>query len=458
MGEYLPPPLGILCLAAYLEANHESVEIEVIDCQAEQLDWAALKRRIEVFHPDIVAPSSLATSNVYLVIRTVELAKKVDSSITTLAGGQHFTALAQEILQTYPDLDIIVRGEGEQTLLELVLALERNTPLSKVTGVSFRQNGKIVHTPRRALIKNLDSLPYPGYHFVREHMKRYHFKMMAGDAPYALIEGSRGCDHNCSFCTQWRFWGRCRKKSPKRIADEFEYCYHEFGSRFLWFADDNYGLGPDMEKLCDDLIARGIVDDLLWFIQVRTDDILANRDLLPKMRRAGVNWVMAGAESHNPATLDRFQKRIDPSKTKEAMDLLKTHRILAQVTAIIGERADSHESIAAFRKWIRHVDPDIAIFMVLTPFPGTEYYETAKQNNWIEETNWANFDMIHAIMPTEHLTRSEVQEELYECYRAYYGSWRRRIFGLFSRNKVKRTYFWYMMRQGLLMLLRGLVR
>lgn len=456
MGEYLPPPLGILCLAAYLEAKHEAVEIKVIDCQAEQMDWGTLEKRIAAFKPDIVAPSSVSTGNAFLVLRTVELAKKVDPAITTVAGGQHFTALAQESLAAYPELDIVVRGEGEQTLFELVHALESEQPLSRVRGLTFRQNGNIIQTPRRPVIKNLDTLPFPGYHFVREHMSRYHFTMMAGDAPYTLVEGSRGCDHRCTFCTQWGFWGRCRRKSPRRIADEFEYCYREFGSRFIWFTDDNYDLGPHMDQLCDELIGRGITDDLLWFIQVRSDDIIANQDLLPKMRKAGVHWVMAGLESHDHATLEKYRKGIEPSMAKQAMDLLRQHGILAQSTAIIGERSDSRESIEAFRQWIQHVNPDVAIFMCLTPFPGTELYKLAQRNGWIEETNWTNFDMVHAIMPTEHLTRAEVQQELYQCYREFYGSWRRRLRGLFSTNKIRRTYYWYMMKQGLLKALKEL--
>jgi anaerobic magnesium-protoporphyrin IX monomethyl ester cyclase len=457
MGEYLPPPLGLLCLAAYLETHHDDVEIQVVDCQAEGVGWDGLEQRIKSFKPDIVAPSALSTANAYLVARTTELAKRVNPMTTTLAGGLHYSVLAQESLEAYPELDAVVRGEGEQTLLELVRAVENDEPLSHVKGLSFRRDGRVVHTPDRPVIKDLDTLPFPGYHFVRQHMKKYHFTMMAGkDKPYALLEASRGCDHNCAFCGQWRYWGPCRRKSPKRVADEFEHVYREYGSRFLWLVDDNLGLGPYMNQLCDELIARGITDDLLWFLQARVDDIIASKDLLAKMRRTGVHWILTGVESHDPATLEKYRKGIEPSMAKEAIDLLKQNNILAQATAIIGERHESHETLEVFRRWIQDVSPDIAIFMVLTPFPGTELYKLATEKGWIEATNWANYDMVHAIMPTEHLTRAEVQHELYQCYRSYYGSWGRRIRGLFSSNWVKRTYYRYMMRQGILRMLRGL--
>jgi len=124
--------------------------------------------------------------------------------------------------------------------------------------------------------------------------------------------------------------------------------------------------------------------------------------------------------------------------------------LLAQATLIIGERNDSHESIQELRKWINYVNPDVAIFMILTPFPGTALYDTAKANNWIEDDNWAHYDMIHAVMPTNYLSRKEVQEELYKCYRSFYGSMKRRITGLFSPNTIKRRTYTHLMRQGVI--------
>jgi len=116
---------------------------------------------------------------------------------------------------------------------------------------------------------------------------------------------------------------------------------------------------------------------------------------------------------------------------------------------IIGERKDTAESIANLREFVNELDPDFTIFVILTPFPGTEIYEEAKQNGWIEDFNWSHYDMVHAIMPTENLSRKEVQEELYECYRHFYGSWRRRLQGIFSRNELKRRVYWYMMGRGI---------
>jgi anaerobic magnesium-protoporphyrin IX monomethyl ester cyclase len=450
MGEYLPPPYGVLQLAAYLENRQKDAEIQVVDCNAEGLDWKGLEKRIESFNPDVVASSALATCNTYVSVRTLETAKKVNPDVVTVAGGQHFTVMAEESLKTYPEIDVIVRGEGEETLVELVKKVADGKPFSDVAGVSFRNKETIIHNSSRPLIENLDNLPFPGYKYVEEHLQKYHFKGMAGKARYALIEASRGCPHQCTFCTQWRHWGsRWRIKSTKRIADEFEFCYEKFGSRFLWLTDDNYGLGKRASKLADELISRGFADDIMWFMQVRCDDVVKHADVLPKMRKAGLRWVLLGVENNNPATLDSFRKETTPDDARKAVKLLKESDIFSQGMFIIGQRKDTARSIAGLREFANELDPDLAIFAILTPFPGTAVFEEAKQNGWIEDWNWANYDMVHAVMPTETLSTKQVQEELYLCYRSFFGSWSRRIGGIFSKKALKRKLYRYMASQGI---------
>ncbi|OLS30881.1 MAG: hypothetical protein ThorAB25_06770 [Candidatus Thorarchaeota archaeon AB_25] len=460
MGEYLPPPLGILNLAAYLREHDETLEIEIVDCQAEKISWDGLESRMEMFRPDIVAPSSLSTCNAYRGLRTIGMAKTIDPTIITVVGGQHYTVLARESLEAYPELDIVVRGEGEQTLLEVTRALKGEMFLPDVKGITFKHNDRIVATENRPLIGNLNDLPFPGYDLVRQYMKEYHFSLMAGrNTPYVLMEASRGCPHDCNFCTQCVHWGGTwRSKTPKRIADEFEFCYNEFGSKFFWLTDDNFGLGKRTDELCDEIISRGIGEDIMWFMQARCDDVVTHKDLIPKLRKAGLNWLLAGVESHSPETLASFNKRITPSVSKEAFEILKQNDIFAQATFIIGERSDSRETMRGLRAYVRDLDPDLAIFMILTPYPGTQLYNDAVKNGWIEDTNWSHYDMIHAIMPTEHLTRMEVQQELYLCYRSYFGSVKRRVTGVFSKNKTKRRTYRYMARQGVLGALRGMFR
>jgi len=458
MGEYLPPPFGIIQLAAYLEKEVKDVEINVLDCNAEHLDWKELEKRIESFNPNVVASSALATCNTYLVARTLETAKRVNPNILTVTGGQHFTVSAEESLQSYPEIDVIVRGEGEQTLAELVRNTNEKSPFPKIKGISFRHKGKIFHNPERPLIEDLETLPYPGYHFVKDVIRKYHFAAMAGiNTRYALIEGSRGCTHACTFCTQWRHWQkRWRVKSPERIADEMEFCYRNYASRFIWLTDDNLGSGERVAKVADEILRREIADDLMWFVQARCDDIVRNEESLPKLRKSGLRWVLLGVESTRQSTLEDFNKGIAPEDAKKAVKLLKENDIAAHTMFIIGERKDTAKSIANVRESVNELDPDFVIFAILTPFPRTKIFDEAKRNGWIEDFNWAHYDMVHAIMPTETLSRKEVQEELYQCYRSFYGSWSRRLQGIFSRNELRRRVYWYMASRGILEQLKAL--
>jgi anaerobic magnesium-protoporphyrin IX monomethyl ester cyclase len=281
---------------------------------------------------------------------------------------------------------------------------------------------------------------------------------MAGDMRYAIIEGSRGCDHGCTFCSQCTFWGsRWRAKSGERIAQEMEYCHDKFGAEFIWLTDDNFAFGPRADELFSEIRQRRLGDEILWFVQARVDDVVKSGDSIPEMKRSGNHWVLLGVESGDPETLASYRKGINPGQAHEAVRLLKENDIFAQATLIIGHRKDTHESIAGLRRFVEDLDPDLAIHMILTPFPGTQLYNEAERNGWIEDRNWANYDMIHAVMPTETMSTEEVQEELYRCYREFFGKFSRQLKGFFSSNRFKRKTYRYMASQRLLSQLRGLI-
>ena len=446
MGEYLPPPYGIIQLAAYLEREIKNVQLEILDCNAEKVDWKKMEERIAASNPDIVASASLATCNTYTVVKTLETAKRMAPKALTVTGGQHFTATTQDSLQRYREIDVIIRNEGEQTLVELVRARQSGAGFQGIAGISYRSGEEIVHNPPRPLMANLGDLPFPGYHLVKDNMPKYHFSVMAGKkAPYALIEGARGCNHQCTFCTQWRHWQACwRLKSAKRIADEMEYCSREFGSKMIWLTDDNFGAGQRPAEIADEIISKQLPDDVTWFVQARCDDIIRNKDLLPRLAKSGLNWVLLGVENSSPATLDYFKKGITPNDAKAAVRLLQDNGIFAHAMIIIGHHKETHQSIQQLKDFANDLDPDFVMFGILTPFPGTEVYAEADHNGWIEDHNWSHYDMIHAIMPTETLSIHQIQEELYGCHRDFYGSWNRRLQGLLPSNPMKRRTFRHM--------------
>ena len=147
MGEYLPPPFGIIQLAAYLEREIKNVQIEILDCNAEKVDWKNMEQHIAASNADIVACASLATCNTYSVVKTLETAKRMAPKALTVTGGQHFTATTQDSLRLYREIDVIIRNEGEQTLAELVRARQIGAGFQGIARISYRSGEEVVNTP-----------------------------------------------------------------------------------------------------------------------------------------------------------------------------------------------------------------------------------------------------------------------------------------------------------------------
>ena len=451
MGEYLPPPTSLLILAAFVEREIPDLEIEVLDCQAKRLGWKGLEKYIEKSDPSMVLTSGF-TCNAYTCARTCEIAKKVNQEIITVVGGIHFSFVPDESLNDFPEIDFIVRGEGEHTIVELIKILNKAEKPGKVKGISFKHNEKNIHNPPRPLIKNLDTLPYPAYHLVEENLKQYHFTMMAGrNTRYMMLEGGRGCEYRCTFCTQWNHWGGVwRSKSIKRIVDEIEYLNETFGGIFLWFTDDHINIAGRGKQLYNELKKRRCKEDVMLFLQARTDDVSKNPDIVKKLREVGTYWIMCGVENDSSETLNEFKKGTKNQDAYSAMKILNENDIFSHAMFVIGARRDTHESIERLRQFSSDLAPDFAIYTALTPYPGTIYFENAKKNGWIDDFNYANYDMAHAVMPTETLSRAEVQYELWQCYKHFYGSYKKGIAGIFSKNKLKRTLYRHMAGQRVL--------
>jgi anaerobic magnesium-protoporphyrin IX monomethyl ester cyclase len=458
MGEYCPPPTTLLILAAYVEREIPNIEIEILDCQAEHMNWEGLSQYIESTDPSIVLTSGF-TCNAYSCARTAEIAKQVNNDIITVVGGIHFSSIPEESLINFPEIDYIIRGEGEQTLVELIRTMNNGKKIDKIKGISYRHKGKIIHTSPRPFITNLDTLPYPAYHLIEDYIKHYHFSMMAGrNTQYMVLEGARGCEYKCSFCTQWNHWGGMwRTKSVKRIVDEIEYLNETFGGVFLWFTDDHTKLNIRGKKLYNELKHRKCKDEIMLFFQARTDDVAKYPEVIKNLREVGTYWIMCGVENHSKEILNEFKKGTNTPDAYKAMKILKENDVYSHAMFVIGSRSDTYESIEQLRQFSLDLAPDLAIYTTLTPFPGTIYFETARKNGWIEDYNYTNYDMAHAIMPTATMTRKEVQKELWKCYHRFYGSYRKNFAGILSRNKLKRTMYRHMAGQHVLTQLRRLI-
>ncbi|MGD2295952.1 MAG: radical SAM protein [Candidatus Aminicenantes bacterium] len=437
MGDYIAPPLGLAQLAAVLEK--ENIPVEIVDCIAQGIPMSSLQQIILEVNPSLIGATAL-TPSFYDALEVLRIAKKASGEIVTVLGGPHVTFTPEETLLNHTEVDYIVRGEGEQTLLDLVNCLDRGKNPQTVKGIAFRNGEEIFVTPDQPLV-DVDTLPLPAYHLLP--MEKYRFTVLD---KYATVLASRGCPFQCSFCAEWRFWGaKWRPRDPVKVVDEIELLHKEYDRESFWFGDDCFNIRSDHVKgICEEITRRCL--DISWFYQGRADSVITQQDLLPQMRACGNLMVQIGVESSTDRELEQFKKKLKTDQIKEAVDLLRKNDIVSQGLIIVGTREDTADSIIHKLRTMKWLDPDFPIFTTLTPFPGSDTYQEARANGWIEKSDYELFDMSHVIMPTEHLTRDQLSSILYWCFKSYYMDPVKIAKGLLSRNSWKRKIWQHMLK------------
>jgi anaerobic magnesium-protoporphyrin IX monomethyl ester cyclase len=445
----VPVPLGLAQVAAVLEENN--VNVRILDCTALKVDQHALEQAIRREQPDMVGATAL-TPFFYDAVQVAEIAKGVNPRIVTVLGGPHVTSLPEETLNEHTAVDIVARGEGERTLVDLVRCLEDGKELLQVKGIGFRSNGEIFLTEPQPLV-DVDELPLPAYHLLP--MEKYYFVVLGR---FATVIASRGCPHRCTFCSEWRFWGgRWRQRDPKKIGDELELLVRKYDMESIWFGDDCFNVSAElMRGICDEIKARNLA--FSWFYQGRADLVVEHRDLLPLMSATGCRMVQIGIETSTEQELKSLNKKLSLGNIADAVRLLKEHDIIAQGLIIVGTRDDSADSIIHKVRYMQRLDIDFPIFTMFTPFPGSDIYQEAKENNWLEVQDYSLYDMANVIMPTEHLTRNQLTALYRWCYSTYYTNLLKVWKGLFSRNDWKRRIWWHMIKFALKQMVRSLTR
>ena len=199
-----------------------------------------------------------------------------------------------------------------------------------------------------------------------------------------------------------------------------------------------------IEGICTELIERDL--DVSWFYQGRADFLVNHRDLLPRMRKSGNLMTQIGVETSKNEEMESFHKGLTIDQVKKAVDLLKENDIVSQGLILIGSRNDDADSILHKIRYMKWLNVDFPIFTAYTPFPGSDIYEEAKTNNWLEVQNYSKYDMAHPIISTEHLSREQVASFYYYCFKSCYMDPIKMAKGLLSRNEWKRKIWRHMTR------------
>ena len=396
--------MEIAYIAALLERQHK---VRIIDAPTEgrrnlkQIDGTKYRvgltnkeiaDRIRRWSPDVVEihiPFSGWWKTAYEVASTV---KSIDKDIITVLSGLHPSARPVDSLMQ-PNIDFVVIGEAEYTMLELVGVLEQRTTagLKKVRGIGYIKNGETVITPPRPAIQDLDALPFPARHLLpmEEYFAAVKEVPPRGEIrkPWTMMITSRGCPHNCIFCSVHVVMGRkWRGRSPENVVDEIEQVVHTYHVKQIDFLDDNMTLNKKrLENICDLIVKRGL--DIEWYTPngIRADGL--DENLLTKMKASGCKKIRIAPESGVQRVVDQIIKKdLDLKKVENAVVLSRKVGIKVGCFFIIGLIGETKEDILATIKYaykLRRLGADSFYFSYATPLYGTELYEQAKRGGFL---------------------------------------------------------------------------
>ncbi len=443
---YPQPPIGLALIAAVLEKAGYAVT--VLDANALGLQPQEVVTRVA--DADIVGLTAV-TPTVSAAISIARHLKLAKPERTIILGGAHGTLLPDETLARAPEIDMLVRGEGEETIIELLYALEHKNPLDNIRGISYRTNGKAVSTAARPDITDMDSLPFLAYHLLSRD--RYKPHPPHGRAlPFAAIVTSRGCPYKCAYCSKPIFGSKFRAQSPERVIAEIAYMVERFGVREIAFYDDVFTLDKKRaHAIAEGIMNRGI--KILWTCETRVN--LVDRELLRHMKQAGCYAIAYGIESAAPQILDTLHKGITREQVEEAVRISREAGLQTIGYMMIGSPGETLETIRQTIDFAKKLKLDFAQFSITTPFPGTELYELlgaqGKSIPWESFVYSGDDSQMTPMFESDRLTRDDLRYWARRAYREFYLRpaylWQRAR-RLTSPGELKITL------KGLLMLLR----
>ncbi len=405
---------GLCSLAAV--TRDAGIDTFIVDATIEGLGNEEAAERILAQEPTVVGLSSV-TASIYDAAEIAQIIKQRAPEAATIIGGVHATAVPEETMRLFPAFDVAAIGEGEETILELIPALEGKQPLRDVKGLMFRDRGELVTTEPRPFIRPLDKLPFPAWDMLPGYPQCCRppaWSPRHGEA--GLVITSRGCTGKCTFCDRRCFGTVCRAHSAEYVLDLIAYLRERFGIRYLRFLDDNFLLWPKrLRKVCEGMIDRGM--DFTWSCFGRVDT--ADPDVLRLMKEAGCREISYGIESGSQRILDAIHKDITLDQVREAV--AATHRVGIGTIGffMIGNPTETRETILETIRFARELPLDYFKALYTTPFPGSDLYRDADQYGAMER-DWRKLSTYHCPFVPHGLTKEELVKYRKLMFRKFY--------------------------------------
>ncbi len=407
-------PLGLTILAAVTRS--QGYQTEIIDPLSSQLSQQETVERIRKSRPRWVGFTATAVS----IHRAAELAgllKRSEPEIITIIGGAQLSALPEEMMKEFPDFDLGVVGEGEQTILDLLSCLQEGGDLKEINGLVIKENGELKLTKSRGYIKDLDQLPLPAWDLLPDIRK--HYQPAAFNCrrfPASSILTSRGCSGRCTFCDLSVFKNICRSFSAEYVVEMIRILRDNYGIREISIHDDNFLMFRSrLVKLCELMIERGW--SLSWSSNGRVDQVTP--EILRLMRRAGCWQVGYGIESGSEEILGRIKKGTNLEQITRAVRWTREAGIRVRGYFMLGSPGETRETMAETIAFAKKIGIDDFQLTYFTPFPGSEAFQDVERygsftKDYRRMTTW------FPLFIPEALTRKTLESYYRKAFREFY--------------------------------------
>ena len=430
-------PLGLISIGGPLiDAGYT---VRLIDHDAYGWTFKRLIKEVGKFQPDyVLLGHSGSTAAHKVALQTIHEIKKLCTNIKIIYGGVYPSYADQGILRDCQDIDFIVRGEGEQTTVELIHAIENHASLEKVEGITWRKGSQIIVNRSRAPIQNLDAYRL-GWELVDWPIYRmFGFRRAAG------LQFSRGCPLTCSYCGQWMFWKKWRHRSPENIVEQLKLLKNQYGVDYVWFADENFSADREMLKRLLELITQSKLN-LSLNINMTAADVVRDAGIIHLYKAAGVDYMVMGVESLKDEVIANIRKNNPFAISKEAVRLLRQHNILSLTNIIYGLEEESWRTIREKFQNLLEMDSDILNACYIMPHFWTSQGKTVKPSDVIQSdlNKWSYRNQIVAtpyLKPFELFLGVKLTEALFHLRpRAL-----KRIFFIKDKryHKIMRSSMW----------------
>ena len=401
------PPLDLAYSASLLEKNGH--EVDILDSPTLGLNSTQVLQLITKENPELVVINTSSVSIKHDLDFAADVKNVVDGAI--VVTGPHVTLNPNIALQK-KEIDLVICGEIEYTILELSQKL---SSFGDIKGITYKENGNIINTPKRPLITQLDELLPPAYHLLP--MKKYSYHLLK-KRPFITVLSSRGCPFGCIYCPYPLGYGNVwRGRSPENVLSELKMLVEKYGIKSVLFRDQvfTFDMGRT-EKICEGMVRDGI--DIEWRCETRIDRL--SKNLMVKMKKAGCAGIHVGVESGDPAILRKTAKvGITVDQIKKVFREAKEVGLETVAFFIIGLPGETKESISRTLNLAKTLSSDITWFTAAVPYPGTKLHELAEKKGWILTKDFEKYTGREVVMRTDDLTEDDIRMALLEAKKMF---------------------------------------